>query len=247
MFWLCAVTAKTFTAWVAGLSNWKGRECSDKDKVMFFGGKEGNRIWYLLQVSWAQALLMLKAIDGGKKGWWTFNHLISQSFNKILCWSREWLSLVRTYFELRICPTLCVYRWILGRFFQDFSAKQLNRRKISPFFLLPGNAFLLQSLLHSLLSQRITWLIPCRETVPPDSQLMGSFLAQEGESAASALSSPGRAGWHSPGAIPSCSAQKAKEEQDTEVGLRGWKELHESSGWESGWVGKPRTSSICLK
>lgn len=54
----------------------------------------------------------------------------------------------------------------------------------------------------------------------PDAQLMGSFLAQKGEGAASTLKLPGRAGLPSPGAILSYTVQKAKEDQEVEVTLR---------------------------
>ena len=65
---------------------------------------------------------------------------------------------------------------------------------------------------------------PLQWNATPDSQLTGTFLAQKGEGAASALNLPGRAGLHSPGAMPSYSAQKAEEEQDVEVRLGCWEE-----------------------
>lgn len=158
MFWLHVMTAQTFTAWAAGLGNWKGSECSNEDKVMFFGGKEGKRIWYLLQISWGFQLplrwrqQMEERRDGG---YLVLLRCLWTRSSADLTWGMAF-TWVELFWAEDLSHTACLSLDIRKRkhFFQLFSAKQLDQTKISPFLLLPGNSLLLKSLLHSCFHRR---------------------------------------------------------------------------------------------
>lgn len=64
--------------------NRKRSERSNEDKAMFFGGKEGNTIWYLLQVSWGFQLS--QHTEGRQDGGYLQSDFL-ESLDKILCWS----------------------------------------------------------------------------------------------------------------------------------------------------------------
>lgn len=190
--------------------NWKRSECSSEDKKLWkHGGKEGNTIWHLLQVSWG-----FQPYQHMKGRMVDISALISwESLDKIFCWSSLGGGFKWSCPELRICPIRYIYCLIpgKGKSLQQFCCQTTQSKGKLPSLLLPENSPLLRSpTLPAFTKDHLS--DPGSETVPLIHSKQGFFWPKRGRVA-------------QPRLVPSYRAQRAKEKQEVEVRFWCWESL----------------------